>query len=184
MNDISRQEMDAKIAGATSAIDAERQRSDARFEATQREWNARFDANQRESNARFEAMMQAMEAERRRSDERFEAMRSEVRAGFDRVDAKIEASVNKVSAEISRWLLGTVLAIIGTTLAALLGFNHVYKTEQVDRLRAALPPGAADIQLQLTPTSASGGCIAWAALPDQPTPPGLNPGVQTPDFPA
>jgi chemotaxis regulatin CheY-phosphate phosphatase CheZ len=50
-------------------------------------------------------------------------LRIEMRQGFADVDTKMQ----KLSADNKSWMLATVLTIIGTMLAAILGISQIYK---------------------------------------------------------
>lgn len=50
-------------------------------------------------------------------------LRGEMRQGFANVDRRFE----KMSADNKSWMLATVLSIIGTMLAAILGISQIYK---------------------------------------------------------
>ena len=50
-------------------------------------------------------------------------LRSEMRQGFADVDTRMQ----KMSADNKSWMLATVLSIIGTMLAAILGISQIYR---------------------------------------------------------
>lgn len=57
---------------------------------------------------------------------------AEFQSAMNRIDLRFEQSATKsdiaeVKSEIHKWLLGTVLAIIGTMLAALFGIAQIWK---------------------------------------------------------
>lgn len=48
-------------------------------------------------------------------------LRGDMRAGF----AEVRSDLHKMSADLHRWMLATVLTVIGTLLAALFGMNQL-----------------------------------------------------------
>jgi len=59
---------------------------------------------------------------------------------------ELRGDVQKVSADISRWMLATMLTIIGAMLAAIFGVSQVYKS-------ATAPPQVAPIIINVPPTT-------------------------------
>lgn len=76
------------------------------------------------SFANFRSEMQQSFADfRSEMQQSFADLRIEMRQGFADVDAKMQ----KLSADNKSWMLATVLSIIGTMLAAILGISQIYK---------------------------------------------------------
>lgn len=55
----------------------------------------------------------------------------------------LRADVQKVSAEISRWMLATMVTILGAMLAALLGTSTIYRNSQAGGTSVAQPAAPA-----------------------------------------
>ena len=111
MNELTRQEVDARIDSSTARLEA-------KFSALSSEMRTGF--------AQLCAHVDTGFAQLRADQEKVRTDNEKVRADNE----KMRADMHLLFARISRWMLATVLLIIGTMVAGMVGFYQIARAPQ------------------------------------------------------
>lgn len=173
MTDISRDELNARLAAASEKLDgrinAMAEKTEGKIDAVAEKTEGKINAVAEKTDGQINAGAEASKGRHALAEEKWRAdhavLRTEINGRFDAFDAKMDrrfaefrAELHESKAELIKWIVGTALAICtvaGTVMTFVLN-NAVPKT-------AAAPPIPIVIYAQPAPT----GPVAPAPIPRQ-----------------